>query len=54
MNIKIPMNAKSFNNGLNEVTQMDLIPEYLLPYFYIWNVFDGTYGQDEEEESLDL
>ena len=54
MNIKIPMNAKSFNNGLNEVTQMDLIPEDLLPFFYIWNLIDGTYGQEEEEQSVDF
>lgn len=27
MNVKIPMNAKSFNTGVRTVTSMELIPE---------------------------
>ena len=50
INVAIPQNAKSFNNILMQVTQMELIPEEYLPSFYLWNVGSDYYGLTEDEE----
>lgn len=50
INVSTPTNVSFFSSLLIGVTQFDILPESILRYFYLWNLADGTYASEGEEE----
>ena len=55
INVNSPSNVQYFTGLLLDVTQFDIVPEFILESAYLWKLFDGTYlkNSDDEEEILD-
>ena len=53
MQTQLPLNANWFNSILIGITQFEIIPEPYQEYFYVWNLFDGTYLQDHRSKELE-
>ena len=50
INVNSPSNVQFFTGLLLDVTQFDILPEFLLEYFYIWKLADGTYLKSDQDE----